>query len=65
MKPDEKLTLSLRLKICWSVLTQKEKHNHSSQVKSLKLFQCGYDCGFKDAMPRIKSESVIDFNVKS
>jgi hypothetical protein len=43
-----KLTLKLRIKYIWNILTYIEKHNHPTQVKGLKLFCEGYNCGFSD-----------------
>lgn len=43
-----KLTIKLRLKYIWDILTYRERHNHGAMVKGLRLFQDGYDCGLTD-----------------
>lgn len=43
-----RLTIKLRLKYIWNILTYIEKHDHPTMVKGLDLFLDGYDCGLKD-----------------
>lgn len=43
-----KLTIARRIRYAWNVLTYREKHGHSAQVKALDLFMEGYDAGMKD-----------------
>jgi len=59
MKTDSKLTLKLRLKLCWQIITYRSGHKHRAQVKGLPLFEAGYAAGFFDAMPKIKCDSVL------
>lgn len=59
MSAGSKLTLKLRLKLCWQILTYTSGHKHQTQVKGLPLFEAGYAAGFIDAMPRIKCDSGI------
>jgi len=61
MQAGQKLTLKIRLKICWNVLTYTIGHGYPAQVKGLDLFQVGYAAGFYDAMPKLKpSESIVN-----
>lgn len=49
MKSDDFLTVKLRLKIIWNVLTYRSGHKHPAQLKGLDVFQVGYGAGMKDA----------------
>jgi hypothetical protein len=45
-----KLTLIVRLMLCWEILTVRSGHKHTAQEKILSTFQCGYDAGFYDGI---------------
>ena len=43
-----KLTILVRLKICWEVMTIRSGHAHSTQEKQLSIYQSGYCAGLID-----------------
>ena len=50
-----RLTIAMRIRYAWNVLTYRESHGHSAQVKGLELFMDGYAAGLKDGkLERLK-----------
>jgi len=45
-----KLTIMVRLKLCWEILTVRSGHNHAAQEKILSTFQRGYEAGYYDGI---------------
>ena len=45
-----KLTLIVRLKLCWEILTVRSGHKHSAFEKNLSTYQRGYDAGLYDGL---------------
>ena len=43
-----KLTLLVRLKLCWEILTVRSGHKHSAFEKNLSTFERGYMAGLYD-----------------
>jgi hypothetical protein len=44
-----RLTIFVRLRLCWEILTTRSGHAHHSQEKQLSTFQRGYAAGLNDA----------------
>lgn len=44
------LTIVMRLKLCWEILTIRSGHGHPAQVKQLSTFMRGYAAGFHDGV---------------
>lgn len=44
-----RLTIFVRLKLCWEILTATSGHAHAAQEKQLSTFQRGYTAGMQDA----------------